>query len=90
MDTRQEKREEETPVENGKKEEMKRAQGEGMPETMHCRRCKTLMENGVCPTCGFKVYVPMSKEKQNKIKVIATAVAMAVFIVIFIITQLIK
>ena len=57
---------------------------------MHCRRCKTLMENGVCPTCGFKVYVPMSKEKQNKIKVIATAVAMAVFIVIFIITQLIK
>ena len=31
MDTRQEKREEETPVENGMKEEMKRVQGEGMP-----------------------------------------------------------
>jgi rubrerythrin len=60
------------------------------PEQIHCRRCKTLMENGVCPICGFKVYVPMSKEKQNKIKVIATAVAMAVFVVIFVIMQFVK
>lgn len=61
-----------------------------MPETMHCKRCKTLMENGVCPTCGFRIYIPMEKEKRNKIKVVVTAIAMAVFVAIFLIMQFIK
>ena len=60
------------------------------PETIHCRRCKTLMENGVCPTCGFKIYVPMSEEKRRKITMITTAVGFAVFIVIFVVMQFIK
>ena len=38
------------------------------PEQIHCRRCKTLMEDGVCPTCGFRMYVPMDREKQKKIR----------------------
>ena len=58
-----------------------------MPEKIHCKRCKTLMENGVCPTCGFKVYIPMEKEKRNKIKLVITAVAMAVFVVMFVLMQ---
>lgn len=60
------------------------------PETIHCRRCKTLMENGVCPTCGFKIYVPMSEEKRRKITMITTAVGFAVFIVIFVVMQFLK
>ena len=55
-----------------------------MPEKLHCKRCKTLMENGVCPTCGFKVYIPMETEKRNKIKLVVTAVAMVIFAVIFV------
>ena len=60
------------------------------PESVHCRRCRTLMENGVCPTCGFKMYVPMSEEKRKKIKMITTAIGFAVFIVIFVIIQFTK
>ena len=58
-----------------------------MPEQLHCKRCKTLMENGVCPTCGFKVYIPMETEKRNKIKLVVTAVAMVIFAVIFVVLQ---
>ena len=45
------------------------------------------MENGVCPACGFTVYVPMSEEKRNKIKLTLTVVAFVVFIVIFVALQ---
>ena len=58
------------------------------PQVLHCKRCKTEMKNGKCPTCGFEMYVPMSKEKRDKIKLYATIVAMAIFVVIFIITRL--
>jgi len=60
------------------------------PEVVHCRRCRTVMENGVCPSCGFRMYVPMDKEKQDKIKFTLTCVLMAVFVVVFVITQIIK
>lgn len=56
-------------------------------QSMHCRRCGTQMENGVCKTCGFKVYVPMDKEKQQKIKLIGTVILMAVFVVLFVALQ---
>ncbi len=51
------------------------------PERVHCKRCKTLMEEGVCPVCGYKIYQPMSEEKRRKIKGIITVVALAVFAV---------
>lgn len=57
------------------------------PEQVHCKRCKTLMENGVCPACGFKIYMPMDSEKRDKIKLVTTIVGFAIFFVIFIILQ---
>ena len=57
------------------------------PEQVHCKRCKTLMENGVCPACGFKIYMPMDVEKRDKIKLVTTIIGFAVFFVIFIILQ---
>lgn len=57
------------------------------PEQVHCKRCKTLMENGVCPACGFKIYMPMDGEKRDKIKLVTTIIGFAVFFVIFIILQ---
>ena len=59
------------------------------PQTMHCYRCKSLMEDGVCPICGFKLYVPMSEEKRKKIKTITTVIGFAVFIVAFILLRLV-
>ena len=58
------------------------------PEKIHCKRCKTLMENGVCPTCGFRVYVPLEKGKRDKIRLVVTVVCMAVFLVLFLISQI--
>lgn len=54
----------------------------------HCPRCKTLLqEDGVCPTCGYKMYIPMDEKKRNKIKIILTAVFMVIFVVLFVILQ---
>lgn len=61
-----------------------------MPQSVHCRRCKTLMENGVCPSCGFRIYVPMEKEKRDKIRLIVAGVCMVAFVVLFIISQIQK
>ena len=46
--------------------------------------------DGVCPTCGHRIYVPMSEEKKGKIRFIVTCVAMAIFVVIFVLTQIFK
>lgn len=76
---------------SAKKEQPKKAVYHGVhPEQLHCRRCQTLMENGTCPACGFKIYVPMSDEKRKKIKTITTAIGFVVFIVIFLIIQFSK
>ena len=58
--------------------------------TYHCRRCKTEMQKGVCPTCGFKMYVTMDEKKLGKIKLVLTAIGMAVFIALFIYIQIKK
>ena len=58
------------------------------PEKLHCRRCKTLMEDGVCPTCGFRTYVPMDKVKQQKIRLILTCVCVVAFVVLFVWLQM--
>lgn len=60
---------------------------DSMPQQVHCKRCRTLMENGVCPACGFKIYVPMDEEKRKKIKLITTVVAVVVFIALFVALQ---
>ena len=79
-------------------EERKKAQaqkqsadyGENIPQKIHCSRCKTLMENGVCPACGHRIYVPMDKKKQEKIRFIVAGVCIALFVVIFVVGQFLK
>ncbi|MBQ8295072.1 MAG: hypothetical protein IJX87_01415 [Clostridia bacterium] len=61
-----------------------------MPQTLHCRKCRTEMKDGVCPTCGFKMYVPMDPKKRDKIRLILTAVMIAAFVVIFVAMQIAK
>ena len=58
------------------------------PEQLHCHKCKALMENGVCPECGFRTYVPMSKEKQQKIRLILTGVFVVAFVILFVWLQI--
>ena len=57
------------------------------PQMVYCKRCKTRLQEGVCPTCGFKAYVPMDPEKQKKIRLISGAVCVVVFIILLLITQ---
>lgn len=68
--------------------EKKRSYDETMPEKIHCKRCKTLMEKGVCPTCGFRIYVPMDKKKRDKTKLILAVVFMVAFLAVFILSQI--
>ena len=95
--TRKEKREEEKRIiaeieegtENAKKTEKKTSfYASAQPETVHCRRCRTVMEKGVCPTCGFKMYVPMDPKKRDKIRLILTGIFIAAFVVIFVALQI--
>ena len=46
------------------------------------------MQNGKCPVCGHTIYVPMNKEKQRKIKWIATGVMLVIFVALFAVVQL--
>lgn len=77
---------------SGGNKKKKHANGydETMPEKIHCKHCKTLMENGVCPVCGHTVYVPMAKEKRDKVRLIVAVVCMAVFVIAFIAVQAAK
>ena len=63
---------------------------ETMPEKIHCKHCKTLMENGVCPNCGHTVYVPMDKKQREKTRLIVAVVMMAIFIIAFVAMQFSK
>ena len=87
----QEQRETQDPPTAGQAEEQSvrgRYGKDPTPEKLHCKRCKTLMENGVCPTCGFRVYVPMDEKKVKKIRYIVAGVCIVVFLAIFLVMQL--
>ncbi len=55
----------------------------GNGEVYHCKRCKTKLEGGVCPTCGFTLYQPMKEEKRKKIRNIVTICCVVGFVVLF-------
>lgn len=57
------------------------------PDTIHCRKCSTLMENGKCPNCGHTIYVPMNGKKQKIIRWIVGGVCVLAFVIVFIITR---
>ena len=59
-------------------------------QKLHCSRCGTLMENGKCPNCGHYIYMPMDKEKRNKIRWIVGGICVVAFAIIFVITQIKK
>lgn len=74
----------------GRGEEESRPYGEDLPNILHCKRCKTVLNEGVCPVCGFKIYVPIEKEKREKTKKILTAVFLVGFAVILLLLQIHK
>ena len=73
---------------SNRRETEKYVYDETMPKDIHCKRCKTLMEKGVCPTCGFRIYVPMDKKKRDRTKLILAVVLMAAFLAVFIFSQI--
>lgn len=80
----------ETPLQDETPERTKGYFDRTTPDEIHCKRCKTLMKNGVCPTCGFKMYVPMDEKKRNKIRLIVAIVCIAAFLVLFVVGQATK
>ena len=36
--------------------EQTKVYGKEAPEILHCRRCRSVMEKGVCPECGYKIF----------------------------------
>lgn len=72
-----------TPPENSGKKSVYATE----PKQIHCRRCKTLMENGVCPTCGYKIYMPMNDTKRNKIRLITAIVFIVIGVIVFAISK---
>ena len=71
-------------------QEEKPAQAEASKKNgmqIHCYKCKTLMENGKCPSCGHTVYVPMDEQKQKNIRWIAGGILFAVFLIVFLVTR---
>ena len=84
--------------EEGASSSAEREEGTGAPQKTsatpkkgkgyRCPRCKTLLqEDGKCPNCGYKMYVPMDEKKRNKIRLILTVVLMVIFVALFVILQ---
>ena len=52
------------------------------PNVLHCRRCRTEMKDGVCPTCGFKMYVPMDESKRKNIRLVLGGICLVGFVLL--------
>lgn len=63
--------------------EQTKVYGKEAPEILHCRRCRSVMEKGVCPECGYKIFVPMDESKRKKIRWISTAIGLVIFAIVF-------
>jgi rubrerythrin len=58
------------------------------PEVLHCRKCGTQLKDGVCPKCGYKVYIPMDEQKVKRIRLIVGCVCVALCLVVLIILKI--
>lgn len=88
-----ERREEEARI-LAEMEEAMQAQAEERAETeekdatqeekkIHCAKCGNYMNNGVCPACGHRIYVPMDEDKQKTVRLIIGAVCIIAFLLIY-------
>ena len=84
-----------SPEETSKKEQnqagMYATNEEMCPQTeekIYCKRCKSRMENGVCPVCGYRIYMPMDEAKIKKIRLIVAGVCIVAFLAIFLALRL--
>ncbi|MBQ7923920.1 MAG: hypothetical protein IJ329_01285 [Clostridia bacterium] len=57
-------------------------------EKIYCKRCKSVMDKGVCPVCGYRVYTPMEEETRKRIRAIVTVGCIAVFLALFFILRI--
>lgn len=64
--------------------------GDDLPQILHCKRCKTVLQAGVCPVCGFKIYVPLDKKKRERTKKILTVVFLVGFALVLLLLQINK
>lgn len=59
-------------------------QPSALSQKLYCRRCKTeLTANGVCPVCGYRVYMPMDEQKRKKIRFIVATACIVGFLILF-------
>ena len=70
---------------SGESQEPKTEEQSSVPsQKLYCRRCKTeLTANGVCPVCGYRVYMPMDEQKRKKIRLIVASVCIVGFLILF-------
>ena len=54
---------------------------------IYCRRCKAVMEKGVCPVCGYRIYMPMDDAKRQKIRIITASVCLIIFAIIWFLSK---
>ena len=66
-----------------KVEEKQKSYGKDMPQVVHCKRCKTELKNGVCPVCGYKIYMPMDEKTKKTIRLIVGSVCVVGFLIAF-------
>ena len=53
-------------------------------QKLYCRRCKgELRADGVCPVCGYRVYMPMDENKRRKIRWIVAGVCVVGFLILY-------
>ena len=74
----------ETPTPETAQETPPDTQSQGIKRKLYCRRCKSEMnEKGVCPVCGYRVYVEMDESKRKKIRIITASVCLVIFVLMY-------
>ncbi len=56
-------------------------------QKLYCKRCKSVMQEGVCPVCGYRTYMPMAADKVKHVRIIVAAVSIAVFFILFLVLR---
>ena len=90
MDAAMAEQAEETSAQEQESGEQPQKQGiftDKTPKVLHCRRCRSEMKDGVCPTCGFKMYVPMDEMKQKNIRLIVGGICLVGFVLLLLLMK---